>query len=121
VSPAPGLDIDLAPQQFALLWFFASVKHKLPGVDVDSDNWKELHTRHCLPVYREITRGSLRTDNTADTDETLFRNQIDKLNKALRDKIGPGADQSFGVAVEGTKRRYTYALRMAKEFVTLND
>ena len=123
ISPAEGLDIKLPPKHFALLWMLASIKGLAGAPKVHSDNWRELYQKHFIPVYRAITGGGERAyaveHATPNKEETQFRNEIDKLNKSLRERIGPGADDSFGVAVEGNKRRYSYELRLSARSITL--
>ena len=117
-----GLELNLPPKSFALLWMFASIKANAPlDQQVHSGNWRELYEHHMIPVYRVITNEGPRAHEEAhalsEKDEAQFRNEIDKLNKALRENIGPGADESFGVDVTGNKRKRFYSLRLAPDAI----
>jgi CRISPR-associated protein (TIGR02584 family) len=130
VSVMEGAAIRVPAKVFSLLWMFASISpDPETGAQMSSQNWRFKYMDTLMPVYRAITDEGARADrkelDLPRLTEVKFRNELDKLNKALRELIGPGADKSFGVEVAsngkgGVHKAYTYRLRVPTDAIEMH-
>jgi len=120
VFVAGGYEVELSPTNFALLWMFAKLAKSSSGPQrmVDVEAWLDSYRIIALPVYGAVTGYGTRwaTKQTASSaasgQQIELRNQVDKLNKQLRDRLGPYSDKTHGVVATGRDARARYGMSL---------
>ena len=131
---AAGYEVRLTRKGFALLWMFARLAKSPRESDrsLIAKNWLASYDRIALAVYGAITgKGQIYDKAVAVKGKSsgrtsIPRNEVDKLNKLLRESLGTTADKIYGITVTGRNEgprneNASYTLSLPPSAITLED
>ena len=123
-----GNEVKLSPKNFALLWMFARIAMSPNAAErtVEDSAWQPLYKSIALGVYGVASDKGQRWDKEVSkfskpVESSDLRNQVDKLNKQLRESLWPNADKVYGITVLKHRTHSRYGMSLPASAIVLED